>query len=213
MIPTSKPTNSTPSITIFSYGSNMSNKELIKYSKKLTNTNPYQHFTILDTGYLPNHTFAYLPLKTKTNNPTLRTAKATILKSTYHKQKNNKVYGTIAQVSKELYRLILKKEGVYKNYYTLKTKTITSLISKEKYKAVVFVMTDYYIKKAIDSETTTQNIQTTTQNIQTTPNMKHQKYDTPSHLPSKQYENRIVKSAEAYKFPKNYINTYLKTLK
>jgi len=206
MIPTSKPTNSTPSITIFSYGSNMSNKELIKYSKKLTNTNPYQHFTILDTGYLPNHTFAYLPLKTKTNNPTLRTAKATILKSTYHKQKNNKVYGTIAQVSKELYRLILKKEGVYKNYYTLKTKTITSLISKEKYKAVVFVMTDYYIKKAIDSETTTQN-------IQTTPNMKHQKYDTPSHLPSKQYENRIVKSAEAYKFPKNYINTYLKTLK
>jgi hypothetical protein len=213
MIPTSKPTNSTPSITIFSYGSNMSNKELIKYSKKLTNTNPYQHFTILDTGYLPNHTFAYLPLKTKTNNPTLRTAKATILKSTYHKQKNNKVYGTIAQVSKELYRLILKKEGVYKNYYTLKTKTITSLISKEKYKAVVFVMTDYYIKKAIASETTTQNIQTTTQNIQTTPNMKHQKYDTPSHLPSKQYENRIVKSAEAYKFPKNYINTYLKTLK
>jgi len=191
MIPTSKPTNSTPSITIFSYGSN---------------TNPYQHFTILDTGYLPNHTFAYLPLKTKTNNPTLRTAKATILKSTYHKQKNNKVYGTIAQVSKELYRLILKKEGVYKNYYTLKTKTITSLISKEKYKAVVFVMTDYYIKKAIASETTTQN-------IQTTPNMKHQKYDTPSHLPSKQYENRIVKSAEAYKFPKNYINTYLKTLK
>ena len=178
-------------ITIFSYGSNMSNKELLKYGKKLTNTNPSQHFTNLDIGYLPNHTFAYLPLKTKTNNPTLRTAKATILKSTYHKQKNNKVYGTIAQVSKELYQLILKKEGVYKNYYTSITKTITSMISNEKYKAVVFVMTDHYIEKAITDKTT------------------------PPHLllPSKHYENLIVKAAEAYNFPGNYINTYLKRLK
>lgn len=178
-------------ILIFSYGSNMCNNELSKYSKKIITPDNRTHFTVLDVGYLPKHTFVYYPLYVKTNNPTLKTAKATIIKETSANKStsnaNAKVYGTITEVSPELYQLILTKEGIYKNYYKPVVKVITSLASKEKYKAITFVMTNKYKNKLPISSI--------------------------SPYPSELYESMIVKAAVHYQFPKKYINTYLKTLK
>lgn len=184
--------NNTP-ILLFSYGSNMSTNELTKYARKISKT-PNKHFNVLDIGYLPKHQFHYLPLYTKTSNPIIKTAKATVIKTPSTSNQHTKVYGTITQVSFELYKTILKKEGVYKNYYKPVTKVITSLVTKKRYKATLFVMTDTYKNKAIE------------QCIHRTPNDGI----LPSILPSIRYENTLVNAAKDYNFPSKYINTYLK---
>lgn len=187
--------NKTP-ILLFSYGSNMSTKELTKHARKISNQ-PNKHFNVLDIGYLPKHQFHYLPLYTKTSKPIIKTAKATVIKiptSTSTSKPMSKVYGTITQVSLELYKTIVKKEGVHHNYYKPVTKVITSLVTKKKYKATLFVMTDTYVNKAKK------------QCIHRTPNDGI----LPSILPSIRYENTLVNVAKDYNFPNTYINTYLK---
>jgi hypothetical protein len=192
------------SILLFSYGSNMSIKELMKYNNKLHNDklhnksnnktdNQSVNFNVLDIGYLPNHKFYYLPLYTNCSNRTLKTAKATIIKN------NNKsrVYGTITEVTPELYKLILKKEGVNKKYYKPVIKTVISRVTKKKYKVVTFVMTEKYETIAIKNSIT----------------RKLSDKIIPSILPSNKYRTLIVKAAKFYNFPKKYIDTYLnKTL-
>lgn len=189
--------NKTP-ILLFSYGSNMSNNELTKYARKISNTTN-EHFNVLDIGYLPKHQFHYLPLYTKSSNRIIKTAKSTVINtpSTFNPSTSvqpPKVYGTITQVSPELYKIIVKKEGVHHNYYKPVTKVITSLVTKKRYKAIVFVMTDTYINKAKQ------------RCINRTPNDGI----LPSILPSIRYENLIVNAAKDYNFPNTYINTYLK---
>lgn len=178
-------------ILLFSYGSNMSIKELMKYNNKINNRSV--NFNVLDIGYLPNHKFYYLPLYTNGSNPTLKTAKATIIKD----NDKSKVYGTITEVTPELCKLILKKEGVNKKYYKPVIKTIISRLTKKKYKAVTFVMTEKYetiaIKNSVDRKLSDNKI--------------------PSMLPSNSYRTLIVEAAKFYNFPKKYIDTYLnKTL-
>lgn len=188
-------------ILLFSYGSNMSEKELNKYNKKVndstnqSNSTQTKHYQVLDVGYLSNHEFKYLPLYTKSKNPILKSAKATIiqLRPNPNTSKTPKVYGTIVQVSPKMYKLIVKKEGVNKKYYTPQTKIITSLISKTKYKTTVFVMTDKYKNKALEI-------------IKTQPSPA----SIPSQYPSKRYENLLVKAATKYNLPSHYINNYLK---
>ena len=185
--------NNTP-ILLFSYGSNMSTNELTKHARKISKTpnTPHKHFNVLDIGYLPKHQFHYLPLYTKSSKPIIKTAKATVIKTPSNQP--SKVYGTITQVSLELYKTIVKKEGVHHNYYKPVTKVITSLVTKKKYKATLFVMTDNYVNKAKQ------------QCIHRTPNDGI----LPSILPSIRYENTLVNAAKDYNFPNTYINTYLK---
>ena len=177
---TNKTNSSTFPHIIFSYGSNMCEKELIKYKNRLK-TPKGHHFNLLDIGVLPNYKFAYKNICEKTNNPKIKSAKATIIPT-----KNRKVYGTIIELSDELFKLILKKEGVYKNYYQMETLNIQSLISNKTYNATVFIMNkDNYIPT------------TSACNLKITK------------LPSVAYETKIVNAAKFYNFPHSYINKYL----
>jgi len=117
---------------IFSYGSNMSEKELNKYKNKLKNPNKI-HFELLDVCVLKNHKFSY----ENTCYPKVKKIKATVVPT-----KNRKVYGTAVEVSDELFNLILKKEGVLRNVYRVEIHPIHSLFSNKKYKAKVFVMNE-----------------------------------------------------------------------
>ena len=181
---TTKTNTSTFPHIIFSYGSNMCEKELMKYKNQLKSTKT-QHFNLLDIGILPNYKFAYKNICEKTNNPKIKSAKATIIPT-----KNRKVYGTIIELSDDLFKLIVKKEGVYKNYYQTETLNIESLISNKTYNATVFIMNkDNYISASASSPASC--------------NLKI------SNLPSVAYETKIVNAAKFYNFPYSYINKYL----
>ena len=171
-------------VFIFSYGSNMSNGELLKYNKKINN-NKNILFEVIDIGCISNYEFKYMPLYTKSSNKKLKTAKATIIPA--NNNKRSKVYGTITKVSSELFKALVKKEGVYKKYYKTQTKSITSCYTKNKYKCVMFVMTDQYLNR--------------TPTLDIHPSVKPH--------PSKRYENLILEAALHYNFPNNYIKKYL----
>ena len=169
---------------IFSYGSNMCEKELIKYKNRLK-TPKAQHFNLLDIGVLPNYKFAYKNICQTPNHTRIKSAKATIIPTN-----NRKVYGTIVELSDELFKLIVKKEGVYKNIYRMETLNIQSLISDKTYSATVFIMNK-------------ENYIPTTSASASACNLKISK------LPSVAYETKIVNAAKFYNFPHSYINKYL----
>lgn len=162
---------------IFCYGSNMCEYEMLKYSNRLKN-NKTNHFELLDIGVLDNYKFVYRNICLPTSNPKIKSSKATIIPN-----KKTCVYGTIVKLSNELFNLIVKKEGIHKNYYIMKMLKIKSLISNTTYDATVFIM-----NKNVSSNQCNLNI---------------------SKYPSKKYENKIVKSAQFYNFPQTYINKYL----
>jgi hypothetical protein len=164
---------------IFSYGSNMCEKELTKYNNKLTTPDKI-HFNLLDIGILRNYKFVYKNICEKTMYAKIKSAKATITPS-----KNKKVYGTVIEMSDELFKIIVKKEGLHKNIYRIETHSIQSLVSDKTYKSNVFIM-----------------------NEELSPPINKCK-STISKNPSIAYETKIVNAAKFYNFPSNYINKYL----
>lgn len=162
---------------IFCYGSNMSSLELMKYNNKLKN-NKIKQYELLDFGILNNYKFAYKNICLTAKYPKIKTAKATIIPD-----KKSCVYGTIVKMTDEMFELIIKKEGVYNNYYKKQQFKIKSLICDNVYDATVFIM-----NPSISSSNCKLNIST---------------------LPSKNYENKIVKASIFYNFPLNYIKKYL----
>ena len=179
---------------IFSYGSNMLNKELNKYCAHIpesTHHNQENHYEILDIGILSKYKFAYKNMCIPTNHsnsiPIVTTAKATIIPDN-----RAKVYGIIARVSPELFNLIITKEGVRdspkKSYYKMKTLHVRSATQNKTYTATTFIM--------INPVTTTT----------THTNNCHYKL---SKQPTVEYRKKIVDAAKWYKFPIQYINGYL----
>jgi len=162
---------------IFCYGSNMSEYEMLKYNNRLKD-NKSKHFELLDIGILDNYKFSYRNICLPTATPKIKSAKATIIPN-----KKTKVYGSIVKLSNELFNIIVKKEGIHKNYYTLEVLKIRSFVSNKTYQASVFIMNSY--------------ISSTKCNLNISKN------------PSKRYENKIVNSARFYNFPETYINNYL----
>ena len=124
-----------------------------------------------------NYKFAYKNICLTSKYPKIKTAKATIIPD-----KKSCVYGTIVKMTDEMFELIIKKEGVYNNYYKKQQFKIKSLICDNVYDATVFIM-----NPSISSSNCKLNIST---------------------LPSKNYENKIVKASIFYNFPLNYIKKY-----
>ena len=188
---------------IFSYGSNMLNKELNKYcadinTKSTRHNDPTRHkqenhYEVLDIGILSKYKFAYrnmcIPANHLNSIPIVTTAKATIIPDN-----RAKVYGTITRVSPELFNLIVTKEGVRDSpkysHYKMKTLKVRSATQNKTYTATTFIMTN----------------PVTTTRTQTPTNICHYKL---SKQPTIEYRKKIVDAAKWYRFPIQYINDYL----
>lgn len=187
---------------IFSYGSNMLNKELNKYCAHIpqsthhnhsTPHNKENHYEVLDIGILSKYKFAYrnmcIPANHLNSIPMVTTAKATIIPDN-----RAKVYGIITRVSPELFNLIVTKEGVRdspkNSHYKMKTLKVRSATQNKTYTATTFIM--------INPVTTTRT--------QAPTNICHYKL---SKQPTVEYRKKIVDAAKWYRFPTQYINDYL----
>ena len=187
---------------IFSYGSNMLNKELNKYCAHIpqsthhNNSTPHNkenHYEVLDIGILSKYKFAYrnmcIPANHLNSIPMVTTAKATIIPDN-----RAKVYGIITRVSPELFNLIVTKEGVRdspkNSHYKMKTLKVRSATQNKTYTATTFIM--------INPVTTTRT--------QAPTNICHYKL---SKQPTVEYRKKIVDAAKWYRFPTQYINDYL----
>ncbi len=173
---------------IFSYGSNMLTRELIKYCNLInksncTNTRHSDFYEVLDIGVLNNYKFAYKNLCVYPPYKIVKTAKANITPD-----KNAKVYGTIARVSTELFKLIVKKEGIVTprkySHYKMKTVKVRAVTQNKSYNAITFVMRN----PVTDLNT-----------------CKYKLYKNPTVV----YEKKIVDAAKWYKLPTEYIEKYL----
>jgi hypothetical protein len=173
---------------IFSYGSNMLNHELVKYCNLINknNCNNTMHsgfYEVLDIGILSKYRFAYKNMCMHSPYKLVKTAKATIIPD-----KNAKVYGTITRVSSELFQLIVKKEGIVKpqqcSHYKMKTLKVRSATQDKSYNAVTFIM----LNPVTDLNT-----------------CEYKLYKNPTLT----YEKKVVDAAKWYKFPIDYIETYL----
>lgn len=111
---------------LFSYGSNMSRRELYKYG--LHNT------CVVGTGYAPNHVFQYRHIKGRKLS-----AKATIAAC-----ERKRVYGTITKVnvtsSADLKRLH-QKEGVFKGIYKFVRMQIVCSQTNKRVSCMTYIMT------------------------------------------------------------------------
>ena len=179
---------------LFSYGSNMLNRELDKHcnyiNRNIKGCNRSKHYEVLDIGILSKYKFAYknmcIPKTTDGNIPIVTTAKATIIKD-----KAASVYGTITRVSDPLYNLIVKKEGIRDSskisHYKMKTLKVRSATQNKTYTATTFVMKD---------PVTNTNL------------CKYKLFNKPTTI----YQKKIVDAAKWYNLPSEYINQYLKVL-
>lgn len=190
---------------IFSYGSNMLDKELNKYCADIkppstSHNHPIHHhqenhYEVLDIGILSKYKFAYrnmcIPANHLNSIPMVTTAKATIIPDN-----GAKVYGTITRVSPELFNLIVTKEGVRdspkKSHYKMKTLKVRSATQNKTYTATTFIM----INPVTPTKTHTR----------THTNICHYKL---YKQPTIEYRKKIVNAAKWYKFPTQYINDYL----